>query len=78
MEEEQAFIKSALGTIVIVGCGKGVSKITITDVEIELSTNIPNNLRDAVQQLKDYFEGKRTYFDFKIHLNNNYPSKIKI
>lgn len=68
MEEEQAFIKLALGAIVIVGCAKGVSKITITDVEIELSTNIPNNLRDAVQQLKDYFEGKRTYFDFKIHL----------
>ena len=35
--------------------------------DIEISTKIPKELKEAVLQLKEYFEGKRTEFSFKIN-----------
>lgn len=64
--EQIVFIPSPLGTTKIVGNENGVSVISILQ-EGELSKKIPKELKDAVTQLKEYFEGKRQQFDFKIN-----------
>jgi methylated-DNA-[protein]-cysteine S-methyltransferase len=63
---EVAFIKTPLGIAKIMGDEKGISGISVSD-EGEVSTIIPIGLQEAVSQLNDYFEGKRTDFDFKLN-----------
>jgi methylated-DNA-[protein]-cysteine S-methyltransferase len=63
---ETAFIKTPLGIAKIVGDEEGVSVISILD-EGEFSSIIPMVLQEAVFQLNDYFEGKRTDFTFKLN-----------
>lgn len=64
--EQIVFIPSPLGTTKIVGDENGVSVISILQ-EGELSKKIPKELKEAVTQLNEYFEGKRQNFDFKIN-----------
>jgi methylated-DNA-[protein]-cysteine S-methyltransferase len=63
---KSAFIESPLGITKIVGDENGVSIISVLS-EGELSTKIPNELQEAVSQLQEYFEGKRTDFNFKLN-----------
>ena len=63
---EICFIQSPLGITKIVGDENGVSVISILQ-EGELSSNIPSQLKEAVHQLNEYFEGKRQNFDFAIN-----------
>ncbi len=60
-------IKTPLGFAKIIGDEDGISKISISD-EGEISTEIPLFLLTAVNQLNEYFEGKRIDFNFKINL----------
>ena len=62
---QTAFINSPLGITKIVGDENGISDISILQ-EGELSTKIPKELKEAVIQLQEYFEGKRTHFSFKL------------
>ena len=62
-----AIIKTTLGFTEIQGNENGISKIHVMNEDIEISTKIPKELKEAVLQLKDYFEGKRTEFSFKIN-----------
>ena len=55
-------IKTPLGIATIVGDEAGVSLISVADEGIA-SIAIPDSLQEAVSQLNDYFEGKRTRFD---------------
>ncbi|MEO6177823.1 MAG: methylated-DNA--[protein]-cysteine S-methyltransferase [Flavobacterium circumlabens] len=64
--EQTAYIESPLGITTIIGDEEGVSVISVTK-EGELSTEIPEVLQEAVQQLQEYFEGKRTDFTFKLN-----------
>ena len=64
--EQIVYIPSPLGTTKIVGDANGVSIISILQ-EGELSKKIPKELKEAVTQLNEYFEGKRQHFDFKIN-----------
>ena len=61
-----AYLQTPLGTAQITGDEKGISKITITDEE-EINKTIPVFLQEALTQLQEYFEGKRTDFTFKIN-----------
>ena len=61
-----AYIKTPLGIATIIGDENGVSEISVSQ-EGEVSTIIPAVLQEAVLQLPDYFEKKRTSFDFKIN-----------
>lgn len=61
-----AFIKTPLGIAKIVGDEEGISIISILS-EGEISTKIPKELKEAVNQLQEYFEGKRTDFTFKLN-----------
>ena len=63
---ETAYIKTPLGIATIIGDENGISVISVAD-EGEISNAIPAVLQEAVNQLNDYFEGKRTDFDFKLN-----------
>lgn len=62
-----AVIKTPLGSAEIIGDENGISKIHILDKDIEITTEFPKDLKQAVEQLQDYFDGKRTTFSFKIN-----------
>ena len=62
------FINSPLGTTKIVGDENGISQISILEEGV-ISTAIPNELKVAVTQIKEYFSGTRTDFDFRINPN---------
>ena len=61
-----AFLKSPLAITKIVGDANGISEISVSD-EGEVSVSIPKELEQAVIQLQDYFEGKRTNFHLKLN-----------
>lgn len=61
-----AFLKSPLGITKIVGDANGISEISVSD-EGEVSVSIPKELEQAVIQLQEYFEGKRTHFNLKLN-----------
>jgi methylated-DNA-[protein]-cysteine S-methyltransferase len=63
---ETIYIKTPLGIARIEGDKKGVSVISVSD-EGTVSIKVPTVLKEAVSQLNDYFEGKRTDFDFKLN-----------
>ena len=64
---ETAYIKSPLGTTKITGDQNGISAISVLNDEVEMSPEIPEILQEAVHQLQDYFEGKRSDFSFKLN-----------
>ena len=63
---QTVFINSPLGITKIVGDENGISIISILQ-EGEVSAKIPKELKEAVQQLQQYFEGKRSNFNFKLN-----------
>jgi methylated-DNA-[protein]-cysteine S-methyltransferase len=62
-----AIIKTPLGYTEITGNENGISKIHVLNEEVEISESIPKELKKAVSQLQEYFNGKRTQFDFKLN-----------
>jgi methylated-DNA-[protein]-cysteine S-methyltransferase len=60
------YFKCPLGIAKIVGDASGISEISILD-DGEVSNSVPKELEQAVIQLQEYFEGKRTHFDLKIN-----------
>ena len=60
------FFKSPLGITKIVGDTNGISEISVSD-EGEVSVSIPKELKQAVIQLQEYFEGKRIDFNLKLN-----------
>jgi len=63
---EIVFITTPLGIAKIIGDEHGISEITILK-EGELTSKIPEVLQECVTQMQQYFDGKRTQFDFKIN-----------
>ena len=63
---DTVFFTTPLGIAKILGDTNGVASITIID-QGELSAKIPSVLQQAVTELQEYFEGKRTDFTFKIN-----------
>ena len=65
---ETAYINSPLGITKITGDENGISVISVSDAGTnEVTIEIPENLKQAVSQLQEYFDKKRTYFDFKMN-----------
>ena len=62
-----AIIKTPLGFTEIIGDENGISSIHVFDEEQKISKKISIELQNAINQLNDYFEGKRTHFDFKLN-----------
>ncbi|RYJ43841.1 methylated-DNA--[protein]-cysteine S-methyltransferase [Flavobacterium beibuense] len=64
----EVYIQSPVGITLIEGDAEGVSKISVLDDDkLMPSQDIPHELEDAAKQLKEYFEGERTGFDFKLN-----------
>ena len=63
---ETVCIKTHLGIATITGDENGIASISVLD-EGSVSADMPIVLQDAISQLNDYFEGKRTNFDFKLN-----------
>ena len=61
------FINTPLGLTEIQGDENGISKIHVMNENVEISTKIPEELKEAVLQLQDYFDGKRTTFTFPLN-----------
>ena len=61
-----AFINSPLGITKIVGDENGIGVISILSEGV-ISDTIPNELQEAVHQIQEYFENKRTDFTFKLN-----------
>nr|WP_315223509.1 methylated-DNA--[protein]-cysteine S-methyltransferase [uncultured Flavobacterium sp.] len=65
---ETAYITSPLGITKIMGDQDGITVISVSDIgENEVSVVIPEILKEAVLQLQEYFEGKRTNFNLKLN-----------
>lgn len=63
---DTCFISSPLGITKIMGDANGIAIISVL-TEGTISTTVPNHLQEAVLQLQEYFEGKRTDFTFKLN-----------
>ena len=63
---DSVFINSPLGITKIEGDEKGVTIISVLSEGV-VSEEIPENLKEAVNQLRDYFDGKRTDFTLKLN-----------
>ena len=61
------FINTPLGFTEIQGDENGISKIHVMNEDVEISTKIPEELKEAVLQKQDYFDGKRTTFTFPLN-----------
>ncbi|PZR23210.1 MAG: cysteine methyltransferase [Flavobacterium psychrophilum] len=64
---EQAHIKTPLGIALIEGDENGITKIWVLDEELPVSKKMPTALKEAAQQLTEYFDGKRNTFDFLLN-----------
>ena len=64
---EEAYIKSPVGTLKIKGDEKGISEITFLNEEVPETDVFPEVLEDAIYQLREYFEKKRTTFSFPLN-----------
>jgi len=65
---ETVYINSPLGITKIVGDENGIAVISVSDFcTDEISKVVPEVLQDAVSQLNEYFEGKRTDFNLKLN-----------
>ncbi len=65
-EKATAYIQTPLGIAEITGDENGISVISIAD-DGKISESIPTVLQEAITQLQEYFEEKRTNFDFKMN-----------
>ena len=64
---QQAYLKTALGIVLLEGDETGISKIHVLDDALPVTDEIPEHLKEAAQQLQEYFEGSRTGFTFQLN-----------
>lgn len=65
--EETIFISTPLGVAKLVGDENGLSACTVLNSDEKLTDIIPEVLEDAVYQMNEYFEGKRTVFTIDLN-----------
>lgn len=64
---QTAYIHSPLGITRITGDANGIAEISVRNENVEISSKIPKDLKQAVKQLNEYFSGQRTEFDLKLN-----------
>jgi len=64
---EKAIINTPLGYTKIEGDIDGIQSITVSDETLELTKNIPKELKTCIHQLEEYFEGELKEFSFKMN-----------
>lgn len=63
----KAFINTPVGSCLIEADENGVTKIWVLDEPAEPSAVIPSELQEAVQQLREYFDGSRNSFTIRLN-----------
>lgn len=63
---ETVYINSPLGITKVSGNKSGISEISV-GYEEPISTQIPKNLQQAVNELEEYFNGNRSEFTFQLN-----------
>ncbi|SEL74365.1 methylated-DNA-[protein]-cysteine S-methyltransferase [Parapedobacter koreensis] len=67
MEYQEAFLRTPLGITAIKGHAHGLVSISVLNTSaVEPTAAIPDDLRPAVEQLREYFAGKRSAFDLPL------------
>jgi len=61
------FFQSPLGTIKVKGDAAGIQEIYFEEARLNDTATVPKNLAPCVEQLQQYFDGKRQQFDFNIN-----------
>ena len=64
-----AVIETPVGILELKGDAEGLASVLFKDEENVISKKIPNELQEAVNQLHQYFEGKRKEFNLKLSPN---------
>ena len=69
MSMQEAFIETPLGITAIKGDEDGIIAVSVlNDDTIKPTDQIPNGLKDAVEQLQEYFAGTRQAFQLRLNL----------
>lgn len=63
----RCFINTPLGITEIIGDDNGISSIKVLDSEEQITKNIPENLKECVSELHQYFDGSLQEFTFKLN-----------
>ena len=63
---EQAFMTSPIGLLEIWGSSAGISAVRLSGQRTVPDTTVPDSLVACVQQLEEYFDGKRRVFDLAL------------
>lgn len=66
---DMVIIDTPIGKAQIIGDEKGVISVSVLDQESNSSIRIPASLQPCVDQLNEYFQGKRKEFDLKLNPN---------
>lgn len=66
---DTCIIKSPLGFTEIIGDDIGIASVTVLNSEEIVTEIIPETLKECVNQLNEYFEGKRKEFNLKLNPN---------
>ncbi len=65
---QTVYIQTPLGTLEITGDENGIQKAWFVDGQsVEVSTQIPETLKNCATQFKEFFEGKRKKFEVKLN-----------
>ena len=63
---EHAYVQTPIGIAELIGDKNGLASITVLESKKPKGT-IPTVLKDAVEQLQEYFEGNRTVFELQLN-----------
>ncbi len=66
---DKAFIESPIGTLEITGSHGVIFSVTFLDEQHHGSSKVPAALKECVNQLSEYFSGKRKKFDLPLQPN---------
>lgn len=64
---QKAYIKSPCGVLEVIGDRSGLAKVEFLDADVAMTKNIPDELLNATNQLREYFEGSRAHFELKLN-----------
>ena len=66
----RAFLKSPIGFIEVTGTEKGLRSLYFLDFKVRIHS-VPHELKDAVDQLEEYFTGERKEFNLRLDLEGS-------
>lgn len=66
----RAFLKTQIGFIEITGTEKGIKSLYFLDFKVRVP-RVPHELKNAVDQLHEYFNGERKAFDLTLDLEGS-------